>query len=121
MVSGLPAVPPPVGIKAGAERGIYRRPACYLTRKEEGVIAMNSSAQTRDMSATNAQCPYCREETSFSLPENYAPQYKYCRICDKKFIVERTAKGFQVMTWEDAPCCSDPDCRAIEMAGSDEQ
>lgn len=82
---------------------------------------MNSLAKTSDMSATTAQCPYCREATSFSLPENYAPQYKYCGLCNKKFIVERTAKGFQVMTREEAPCCSDPDCRAIEMAGSDEQ
>jgi hypothetical protein len=55
------------------------------------------------------------------MPANYAPVYAYCKSCSKKFIVERLAKGIQVMTREEAPCWSDPDCRAIEMGASDEQ
>jgi hypothetical protein len=66
-------------------------------------------------------CPYCKEKITIKLPENYAPEYRQCRLCNRKFIVERLAEGFQVMKTEEAPCCSDPDCREIEMGGSDEQ
>jgi len=67
------------------------------------------------------QCPYCNDNTSITLPVDYAPVYTLCNFCKKKFIIERLAKGFQTFTLEGAPCCSDPDCRAIEMGGSDEQ
>jgi hypothetical protein len=66
-------------------------------------------------------CPCCKQDISIKLPENYAPEYKRCGLCNKKFIVERRTNGFEVMTIEEAPCCSDPDCREIEMGGSDEQ
>ncbi len=66
-------------------------------------------------------CPYCKGRIDIELPENYAPVYTHCDACRKKFIVERLAKGFQTFTLEAAPCCSDPDCRALETGGSDEQ
>ncbi len=66
-------------------------------------------------------CPYCKIKTSVELPKNFAPVYVWCNSCKKKFIVERLAEGFQAMTIEEAPCCSDPDCRELEMGGSDEQ
>lgn len=67
------------------------------------------------------RCPYCNAETLVELPKNYAPRYVHCNSCTKKFIMERLSQGFKVMTIEDAPCCSDPDCRDIEMGGADEQ
>ena len=67
------------------------------------------------------ECPYCRQDSSIVPPDDYAPAYAYCPNCSKKFIVERVAEGIQVLTLEEAPCCSDPDCRAIEMGASDEQ
>lgn len=70
---------------------------------------------------TKAQCPYCSKATPITLPLDYAPVFVHCSLCNKKFIVERLARGFQTFTRENAPCCSDPDCRAIEMGGSDEQ
>jgi hypothetical protein len=74
------------------------------------------------MSTTEtAQCPYCQAHTAIELPINYAPVFVYCGSCGKKFIAERRAQGFAVFTAEKAPCCSDPDCREIEMAASDEQ
>ena len=73
------------------------------------------------MENTRTTCPYCTRETLFELPENYAPVFEDCRQCGKKFIVERLKEGFSVFTLENAPRCSDPDCRAIEMGGSDEQ
>ena len=68
-----------------------------------------------------ANCPYCNGKTGVDLPIDYAPVYAYCSFCSKKFIVERLAVGFQVLKPEEAPCCSDPDCRRIEMGGGDEE
>jgi len=82
---------------------------------------MNTPDKVVELSSKIVQCPYCGEETLFELPENYAPVFKYCDVCRKKFIVERLAEGIQAWTREDAPCCSDPDCRAIEMGAADEQ
>jgi len=55
------------------------------------------------------------------MPADFSPVYAHCRFCEKKFIIERLAKGFQTFTIENAPCCSYPDCRTIEMGASDEQ
>jgi hypothetical protein len=73
------------------------------------------------MSTAAAQCPYCQAQTTIDLPIDYAPVFVYCDSCSKKFIAERRAQGFDVFTEEGAPCCSNPDCREIEMAASDEQ
>ena len=73
-----------------------------------------------DLSVT-ARCPYCGAPTPITLPEDYAPTYADCVICGKRFIMERLAEGFEVMTIEAAPCSSNPDWREIEMGGSDEQ
>lgn len=67
------------------------------------------------------QCPYCQSTTAIELPENYAPVFVHCHHCRKKFIAERRAEGLAVFTAEGAPCCSDPDCREIEMGSVDEQ
>lgn len=67
------------------------------------------------------QCPYCENNTTIKLPINYAPVYMWCEICGKKFIIERMSTGFQAIQVESAPCCSDPDCRELEMGSSDEQ
>jgi hypothetical protein len=73
--------------------------------------------RTKQASVEITQCPYCRERTSVVLPVDYRPVYAYCDCCGEKFIAERLAEGFQVLTMEEAPCCSDPDCREIEMGG----
>ena len=82
---------------------------------------MNAADTIVQASVENTACPYCNKNTSVVLPENYAPIYVYCRICNKKFIVERSAHGFDVFTIEGAPRDSEPDCRAIEMSSCDEQ
>jgi DNA-directed RNA polymerase subunit RPC12/RpoP len=81
---------------------------------------MNAVIITKETSKM-VQCPYCGQSTTIIYPENYVPVYKHCGICSKKFIVERLAHGFQVLTREEAPLSSDPDCREIEMGASDEQ
>ena len=55
------------------------------------------------------------------MPGDYEPVYGFCGVCGKKFIAERLSEGFQVLTIEEAPCCSDPDCRGIEMDAGDEE
>lgn len=82
---------------------------------------MNNSRLIRKASVEKTTCPYCRRQTTVNLPGSYKPVYNDCECCGKTFVAERLAKGFQVMTWEETPCCSDPACRAIEMGGSDEQ
>lgn len=73
------------------------------------------------ITSEKTQCPYCQESTVIELPADYAPTYVYCEKCNKKFIVERRIAGFAKFKLENAPCCSDPDCREIEMGASDEQ
>ena len=82
---------------------------------------MNATAEAMQTTLKTVSCPYCHKDTSIDMPENYAPVYSICEACGKKFIIERRAIGFQLMTLEDAPCISDPDCRDIEMGGGDEE
>ena len=82
---------------------------------------MNMTNEAVQTSVETVSCPYCQKDTRVEMPENYAPAYSICEACEKKFIVERLADGFQVLTREAAPCSSDPDCREIEMGSSDEQ
>ena len=69
----------------------------------------------------SARCPYCGDPTPVSLPRDYAPSFVFCAVCGLKFIAERLAVGFQVMTVEAAPCSSNPDCRELEMGAYDEE
>ena len=67
------------------------------------------------------RCPYCGRQTTVDLPGDYAPVYVNCDACGRRFIAQRLQEGFQVLTREDAPCYSDPDCRELEMGGYDEE
>ena len=69
----------------------------------------------------NALCPYCGKQTSVALPGDYEPVYANCEVCGIKFIVERLSKGFHALRTEGAPCLSDPEWRAAEMAAGDEE
>jgi hypothetical protein len=82
---------------------------------------MDSAVFSHKTTVENALCPYCAEPTRLKLPGNYEPVYAYCNVCGKKYIAERLAKGFQILTLEEAPCWSDPDCRQIEMGAGDEE
>lgn len=82
---------------------------------------MTMTAEAAPASVINVSCPYCHAETPIHMPGNYAPVYAICQACEKKFIFERLAEGFQVLTREEAPCISDPDCRDIEMGSGEEE
>ena len=82
---------------------------------------MNQAILSPTYSQETARCPYCCADTSLELPSNYRPVFAVCDVCASKFIAERLAKGFQVMTVEEAPCSSNPDCREIEIGGYDEE
>ena len=82
---------------------------------------MRNHAQTEPVALETAPCPYCGRQTTIDLPDNYAPVYTDCDVCATKFITQRLRKGFQVLTLENAPCYSDPDCRELEMGGYDEE
>lgn len=82
---------------------------------------MSKADNGNQASQINVRCPYCNESTSISEPVDYAPFYAYCRSCSQKFIVERCSNRIDIMKTEEAPCCSDPDCRELEMSGGDEE
>ncbi len=82
---------------------------------------MTNAAEIAQSSLETTRCPCCGRKTAVALPADYAPVYRYCDVCGEKFILERLAEGFQVMTLKDAPCCSDPDCREIEIGGGEEE
>jgi len=82
---------------------------------------MINSATADKADSKVVRCPYCSQATAIEVPVNFAPVYAHCACCSKKFIAERLSDGLQVLTLEEAPCCSDPDCRELEMGSSDEQ
>lgn len=68
------------------------------------------------------KCPYCQKEKSIEAPKDYGPVYISCNVCDKRFVVEKLNRGFQVLTIAEAAYhSSDPNCYEIEMGASDEQ
>lgn len=79
--------------------------------------AANAHRRAKEIS----DCPYCGGQTRVALAQDYAPIFVYCEVCGARFIAERLAKGYQLLTVEDAPCSSNPDCREIEMGAYDEE
>ncbi|MUM76229.1 hypothetical protein GKC30_01125 [Pseudodesulfovibrio sp. F-1] len=67
------------------------------------------------MPAYAIQCPYCHAPQHAEHPGGYAPMYVNCPTCEKRFILEPVANGVKTYRMNEAPCCSDPDCRAAEM------
>ena len=82
---------------------------------------MNASRQKRQPSAQSITCPYCLGPTRINPRPDYRPIYTICEGCKEKFIIERVADGIQAFTLQEAPACSDPHCRAIEMGQGDEE
>ncbi|QGY39567.1 hypothetical protein GM415_05355 [Pseudodesulfovibrio cashew] len=73
------------------------------------------------MSVITVNCPYCAAVRSLPAPQDYSPFYVDCDRCSERFIVEPVQNGTMVYRDGEAPCCSDPECRATEMgdAGQD--
>ena len=69
---------------------------------------------------TIIHCPYCETPQEIPTPANYAPRYLDCGECGQRFIMEPGASEINVYRDGEAPCCSDPDCRAIEMGSGDD-
>lgn len=63
-------------------------------------------------------CPYCNARQKVDEHSDYGPFYVKCTECAKRFIVEPVRNGLVVYRDGEAPCCSDPECREIEMADS---
>ena len=67
------------------------------------------------MTSMTVQCPYCQAPCEMAEPDDFAPRYETCGGCGRRFVAEPVATGVNVYREGDAPCCSDPDCRALEM------
>ena len=82
---------------------------------------MRNSVHTGATTVEMEICPYCFAKTSINPPINFAPVFAFCDVCNARFIVERHSDGLEVMTEEEAPCYSNPDCIELEMGGCDEE
>ncbi|MEF2229331.1 MAG: hypothetical protein V3571_00225 [Pseudodesulfovibrio sp.] len=69
------------------------------------------------MSVT-VRCPHCSHEQSVESLGDFRPFYVTCADCASRFICEPVQSGMVVYREGEAPCCSDPECRATEMGGS---
>ena len=63
-------------------------------------------------------CPYCNTRQDVNDRKDYRPFYVNCADCARRFIVEPVKSGVVVYRDGQAPCCSDPECREMEMADS---
>ena len=70
------------------------------------------------MDPLRLNCPYCGHEEALDHPGDYAPRYRDCPACGKRYIYEPVARGVQCHKPGEADCCSDPECRATEMGAS---
>ncbi len=70
------------------------------------------------MTILNVHCPYCSHKQAVEHAGDYSPAYAMCPDCGERFILEPVAGGVMVYRDGEAPCCSDPDCREIELAAS---
>ncbi|MBG0791608.1 MAG: hypothetical protein H0S80_14045 [Desulfovibrionaceae bacterium] len=66
-------------------------------------------------------CPYCNARQGVREPQDYRPYYVNCAQCARRFIVEPVKSGLMVYRDGEAPCCSDPECREMEMADSGQE
>jgi len=82
---------------------------------------MKNQTDEDRVSKEKTNCPHCRAQTGINLPGNYMPVFVFCDVCKSKFIVQRHAGSFLVMTEEDAPCDRNPDCIELEMGAYDEE
>ena len=82
---------------------------------------MKNQVDTNSVFEEMANCPHCHGQTVINLPADFAPVFVYCDVCRAKFIAVRHAGSFTVLTEEDAPCYSNPDCIELEMGGCDEE
>jgi DNA-directed RNA polymerase subunit RPC12/RpoP len=64
---------------------------------------MRNATKIEPSSLERIRCPCCGRRISVTLPDDYAPTYKYCADCGRKFILERLAEGFQVLPLEKCP------------------
>ena len=72
------------------------------------------------MSSYDIQCPHCHAAMHAEHPGGYEPIHVDCASCGEQFILEPVANGVKTYRKGEAPCCSDPECRAIELgAGND--
>lgn len=70
------------------------------------------------MSKLTVNCPFCGVEMNVDQSDDFSPVFHRC-ACGKRFIVERGESGVHVMKEGEAPCCSNPECRCIEMSAED--
>lgn len=70
------------------------------------------------MTETNVSCPYCSREQAVRTHGDFRPFYVNCADCSRRFIAEPVQGGMVVYRDGEAPCCSDPECRATEMGTS---
>jgi sarcosine oxidase delta subunit len=70
------------------------------------------------LSALTISCPYCAELNDIELPETFAPIFVTGHACHRYFIAERRTNDVAVMTENEAPCMSNPECREVKTSAT---
>jgi transcription elongation factor Elf1 len=59
---------------------------------------MEKSKIAVQKSLITVKCPYCGEKKSIVKPRGNGMFHISCNACDKRFVVEKLARGFHVYT-----------------------
>ena len=73
------------------------------------------------MAMLDVKCPYCGQHVAIAHDGYYTPKYHSCRKCAERFIYEPLKTRVATYRRGEADCYTDPELRAIEVAGCDEQ
>jgi len=66
-------------------------------------------------------CPHCDCAMNVEFDGTYAPKYKICNACWKRFVYENTRDGVKCFAADATDACSDPDYRSTELSAGDEE
>jgi len=72
------------------------------------------------MKILNISCPYCSNNETLEWDGLFKPVYIRCGYCERLYIAEPVTGGVECLKPEEADCCSDPDCRELEMGAGPE-
>ena len=73
------------------------------------------------MAQLQVTCPYCQNSQYIPHDGLFTPRYMDCGDCGERYIYEPRDGYVAFFKKGEAECCSDPDCRAIEMSSHCEE
>ncbi len=69
----------------------------------------------------SVNCPHCASEIHVVFDGSFAPKYKICDVCWKRFVFEKTRDGITTYKAGEIRGYSDPEYRETELSGGEEE